>query len=95
MTGDTTGRINFFDSALKLLHWFNNSEQFGCLVSISFAHQQLKLTDRYACVHACDVCVHACVYACKAGSQYAGAYVASVKPGSQYDAGAYVASVKA
>ncbi len=33
----------------------------------------------------------------KPGLQYyddAGAYVASVKPGSQYDAGAYIASVK-
>ncbi len=35
------------------------------------------------------------VVSVKPGSQYdAGAYVVSVKPGSQYDAGAYVASVK-
>ncbi|XP_064391567.1 cilia- and flagella-associated protein 251-like [Halichondria panicea] len=47
VTGDVSGRIKFFDSSLKLLHWYDSSEQYGHLVSISFAHQPPKLSDNH------------------------------------------------
>ena len=36
--GDSTGRVKFFSSELKLLHWYDGMLGLGPSVSISFAH---------------------------------------------------------
>lgn len=37
VTGDSGGKIKFFDSDLKMVNWYDNTTELGPLASISFA----------------------------------------------------------
>lgn len=40
VTGDTEGKIKFFDSELKMVNWYEDTMKFGPLCSISFSYSQ-------------------------------------------------------
>lgn len=38
VTGDSEGKIKFFDSELKMVYWYEDTMKFGPLCSISFSY---------------------------------------------------------
>lgn len=38
VTGDTEGKVKFFDSELKMVNWYEDTMKFGPLCSISFSY---------------------------------------------------------
>ena len=38
MTGDTEGRIKFFDNELKMVNWYEDTMKYGPISSLSFSY---------------------------------------------------------
>ena len=62
VTGDTEGKVKFFDSELKMVNWYEDTMKFGPLCSISFSYSPSisMLNAKQAAGRRSAVCV--CVY---------------------------------